>query len=405
MALRGLFLGIILLFVILNNMTWASGPKVLKNPYGGINWETVQQYKANFHSHTIKSDGRAEPDELIYMFADAGYDILAIADHDVTYTVREGERDPGPTHETTWPWTRWIDEEPSKIWTYEGMESSAFYPDLGSRGMLAVRANELSQTPHLLSIFNDCGYTNRNQTDHQRMTCILEKNGFAFWAHPTYYMPGGSWEDRFFEYDESLILLAPTEGSIASNPPFFEWEEPPSPWDEAVTYFANYIVGYETTLGIEFTPRALDRELDVSMKLLDSMLEKHYREDDIFIVGNDDTHQTYVADNALHTIILAEELTEEAIKDALRQGQTIVARRVSTTPHIKRIEVNEQQERIEVEIENSYFFKWYVNGKLHSGGNSLDYSNLTDAIVRFTFHSDEERFFSQAFYIGIPDEE
>ena len=360
--------------ILFAGIVQANGPTVLKNPYDGINWEAVQHYKANFHSHTVKSDGRAEPDELINMFADAGYNILAIADHDVNYRVREGERDPGPTHKTTWPWTRWIDEKPSQIWVYKGMQSSAFYPDLGDRGMLAVRANELSQTPHLLSLFNDCGYTSRDQTEDNRMSCIRDKDGLAFWAHPTFYVPGGSWEDRFFD---NVTM------------------------QEAVDHYANYIKRYQSTLGIEFTPRGLGRELDVSMKLLDTMLARHYPDHDIFIVGNDDTHLTYVEDDALHNIILAEELTEESIKHALRNGHTIVARRIEgNPPRIKRIEVNEENRQIVVDIDRADEITWIKNGQKYATGNTIDYSGFPEAVLRFEFVSGGETFYSQAFYIA-----
>lgn len=41
---------------------------------------------------------------------------------------------------------------------------------------------------------------------------------------------------------------------------------------------------------------------------------KNPREHDIFLFGGDDNHQTTVGDNAVMTIVLAEELTAEAVK-------------------------------------------------------------------------------------------
>jgi len=205
------------------------------------------------------------------------------------------------------------------------------------------------------------------------MSCIRDKDGLAFWAHPTFYVPGGSWEERFFL-----------------------WET----MEEAADHYANYIIGYQSTLGIEFTPRGLGRELDISMKLLDTMLGRHYPDHDIFIVGNDDTHQTYVDDNALHNIILAEELTEESIKYALRNGHSIVARRIEgDPPRFNRIEVDEEGHQIVVDIDRADKITWIKNGQKYATGNTIDYSGFPEAVLRFEFVSGGETFYSQAFYI------
>ncbi len=60
--------------------------------------------------------------------------ILTLAYH----TTRDGERKTEPTHETTWPWTKRIDEQPSRVWARDGVEPSAFYATLGTQGMLAI---------------------------------------------------------------------------------------------------------------------------------------------------------------------------------------------------------------------------------------------------------------------------
>ena len=108
------------------------------NPYESVNWDTVKQYKANFHTHTTESDGRMSPSEVINSYSNAGYRILVITDHDSF-----GGAD------TTWPWSKWIDEKPAHINSNSGMETSVFYSNLGPGGMLAVRGNEISSTDHI----------------------------------------------------------------------------------------------------------------------------------------------------------------------------------------------------------------------------------------------------------------
>ena len=40
-------------------------------------------YKGNLHTHTTESDGRLSPLETIRIYAEHGYDFLALTDHEV----------------------------------------------------------------------------------------------------------------------------------------------------------------------------------------------------------------------------------------------------------------------------------------------------------------------------------
>ncbi len=51
------------------------------SPYAKVNWSTWKQYKANFHTHSIVSDGRADFNEMIERHYELGYDFLAMTDH------------------------------------------------------------------------------------------------------------------------------------------------------------------------------------------------------------------------------------------------------------------------------------------------------------------------------------
>lgn len=42
---------------------------------------TLNQYKANTHTHTTRSDGDYSPQQQVYNYQERGYDILAISDH------------------------------------------------------------------------------------------------------------------------------------------------------------------------------------------------------------------------------------------------------------------------------------------------------------------------------------
>lgn len=360
----------------------AGEPRVVKNPYEGVDWDRVTAFVANFHSHTVLSDGRAEPDVLIHAYANAGYDILAVTDHDNGYNHRDGERDVRAiynardglgriaTAETTWPWTRWIDEEPSAIWTYRGVESSAFYPDLGERGMLAIRGNELSTHPHAVSLFNYTGWADRSQDDDARVAEVERYDGLFYWAHPTHYVPGGPWEDRFFDDDS---------------------------WETAVEYFGRYIAGSASVIGMETQHRA--NRMDLDRELFDRLLANYYPEHDVFIFGSDDNHSTTVPVRGAMTLVLAEELTEDAIRHALTHGHVFAGARADPYPHFNRIEVDEDAQTITVDARHFDAISWIVDGKAHATGPVLDFSALEEAVVRFELEQDGSTFFSQAFYI------
>lgn len=341
--------------------------RVIKNPYAGIDWEAVNAYRANFHCHSVLSDGRAEPDVVINNYAGAGYQILAITDHDNFHRTREGERRVEPTTETTWPWTRWIDAEPEKIWHYRGMETSAYYPTLGDQGMLAIRGNELTTDPHIISLFNNCGFAERGgQTDDERLSCVAEQGGLSYFAHPSDYREGGRWEGRHFAPD----------------------------LQSTVAYFGSRITRYPSCLGIEY-------KLAADIELFDALLKAYYRDHNIFLFGSDDRHNTRPPNsrNGRLTLVLAPELTEEAVRNALVKGHTFVGRWGESYPEFKGLDVDTDNKRIQVHVGNHNGITWVQNGMPVSEGATIDFSQMQDSVLRFEVRHDGRTFYSQAFYI------
>ena len=51
---------------------------MLKMNYYG---RELNEYKASLHTHSTTSDGRMAPSQVIQVYADAGYDVLAFTDH------------------------------------------------------------------------------------------------------------------------------------------------------------------------------------------------------------------------------------------------------------------------------------------------------------------------------------
>ena len=88
---KRIYLGIDMLLLVMFAISLSSCDSgfVIKNPYEGVDWENLQQYKANFHTHTTRSDGRLNPDTVVDLYHALGYHILAITDHNEV-TIQKG---------------------------------------------------------------------------------------------------------------------------------------------------------------------------------------------------------------------------------------------------------------------------------------------------------------------------
>lgn len=182
----------------------------INNPYAGVDFD--EYYKSNFHAHTTESDGSATPIIQINALADAGYDIIAITDHDYYGT-------PG----TTWPWTTWITEDPSVVYSNGAMEIAAFYPDLGPDGVLAIRGSELSWFNHVASIFSDVDYTNTPGSLANSIAAVAAKDGFVVFAHPLDYDQTAAWYNTYFDsyYGTALGIDVFTASTSDSTSTYF----------------------------------------------------------------------------------------------------------------------------------------------------------------------------------------
>lgn len=137
------------------------------NPYQNVNWETVNQYKSNFHTHKDLSDGSCTPKEMIDIYHNAGYDILAITEHNHL------------TSGTTYPWTTY-GKDPAVL------------------NMLAVQGSELSVNHHRSSLFSD--YNSDNGIEKSFVE-ISARDGLSIIHHPTRYSYDIGWYINLLKYD------------------------------------------------------------------------------------------------------------------------------------------------------------------------------------------------------------
>ena len=54
--------------------------------------ENGQFYKANMHTHTTWSDGNLTPEEVRDLYRNAGYQIVAFSDHEVSLSSKNGKK-------------------------------------------------------------------------------------------------------------------------------------------------------------------------------------------------------------------------------------------------------------------------------------------------------------------------
>jgi hypothetical protein len=176
---------------------------LISNPYQDIDFNNY--YKSNLHMHSNQSDGDLSVADLVYSYCAHAYDILAITDHD-TYP------DP-PDPPTTWPWTNWITEEPTVINTItSGMQTSAYYPDLSSGGVLAVRGNELTgcqsdTNTHVGSLLTDLGYANcPTEGFNTYLQDIENLDGLAVFNHPGRHDQDANGYNEYFDVFSKTVI-------------------------------------------------------------------------------------------------------------------------------------------------------------------------------------------------------
>ena len=168
----------------------------IDNPYEDVDWENHRQYKANFHTHTTRSDGRLNPHTVIDLYQELGYDILAITDHNAV----------------TYPWTGLSELEPSNT-SKNRMESEAetMPADFTYENrnpvilkMIDIEGNEFSRHHHMGSFFNSLlGTADLTES----LQSVAAENGIAMLYHPGRYNFPIEWYADVFNNNNHLIGL------------------------------------------------------------------------------------------------------------------------------------------------------------------------------------------------------
>ncbi len=266
--------------------------RVLINPYEGINWATINQYKAQLQTHTRYSDGHSDPHQAIDEYHAANYHILALTDHDTIFY------DQRPA--TLYPWTELADiynaikDLTSPHWgdTWENASNEPWENrDPGVLGMLAVEGCEVSATRHIGSFFN--AFPGEKSSDESYVFGEIESlGGIAIFYHP----------GRYVSYNSAA----------------------------GIDWYANFYRNFKSVLlGLEVYNQGNRHSND--RKLWDNLVKELYYDIDvdnpekvkIFGYSNDDNHSapggTHYFRN--YQYILADSLTESDVKAAMQEGE------------------------------------------------------------------------------------
>ena len=138
------------------------------NPYEEIDWNSINYYKANLHTHTRQSDGFHSPMTVVNEYRKNNYDILAITDH----------------NKYTWPWNKF------------GIN----YKDIN---ITAVDGSEISNAHHLGSYFNE--YASDESSEEKVLNEIEKRDGLAVFFHPGRYNKTIKWYGYYYKKYDNLI--------------------------------------------------------------------------------------------------------------------------------------------------------------------------------------------------------
>jgi len=145
----------------------------IENPYKDVDLTQVRRLKANLHTHTRVSDGRQTADEMIKAYAERGYDILAITDHEQTYAKSTGT------------------------------------VNVAGREIFVIKGIEITMTHHFNSLFTNSGKPYYLNVESAISSEIKNHNSVLFLNHPgrhSWFYPTGFYFDLFGKFPvENLV--------------------------------------------------------------------------------------------------------------------------------------------------------------------------------------------------------
>lgn len=321
------------------------------NAYGGIDWESINRYKANFHTHTSQSfDTGISTSETVDCYKTAGYKILALTDHDAN----------------PYPW--------SMFSLYNPLADDR---DSNALGMLAVPGIELSK---------------------DRRNSWSEKTGGEFNHHNSLFTGRRGME--FMSLRESYAYTEALGGMTIINHPGQYWSLSNTYADKeknSPSWHAENFRLYSSLIGLEVYNQGNRRPND--RILWDQILSINMPEHPVWGYSCDDSHNKsqYFRN---YEFMLMPELNREQLQQAMKAGRLFCSYEPAgsgnaTAPTVRSITVDTNNHTITIESDDADRIEWISGTHMTNAsdasscqstviglGKTFDYSNFAAPYVR-----------------------
>ena len=427
----------------------------ISNPYGNVDWDAYNAYKADLHSHTIASDGDNTTVEMAERHYELGFDIYAQSDHGtVNYSWTEKD-----SYDPTIKFIMMIKEGLSPIVTLDKNGTAAngksytvttvngddYYAQDGGHDMMRVPfANEQNPTSfnnaHVNTWFVDWGHGRLGGTSDYAtpISAVDDLGGVSVINHPGEYTSAR---------DEIYTADAYKKGSGS--------------YSYYIDKFENLLMNYESCIGIDINSKG-DSRTRFDRKLWDTMLtDLAPAGRNVFAIASTDAHNLRIVDSG-YIMAMMPELTSAALKDALLSGaffaqscycgntDELVAYSAAllasdnaaavalgekmketadnnieenkngnkggefrfeegaTCVTVNEIVVDDAEDAITINADDALYIRWISDGKVVAEGNSIDLDDCADigSYVRAEIISEGAVTYTQAFlleYDGMPE--
>ncbi len=418
------------MFLTVAPLSFANGNDVdytINSPYADVDFTSVNQYKADLHSHTTFSDGGNSLPEMVERHYELGFDIIAISDHG---TVSYG-------------YTTQTHNEPMMLFSY--VDNGEFIDDVLSENGVAANGNSYSVfNKGTDEYYSQVLASGEKGQELMRVPYANEQNPTSFNnAHVN------SW---FVDYGHGVVggtsnYLSPISKidqlggvSVINHPGEYtnarDEETTADAYNvENITYkykidkFANLLNTYKSCIGIDINSKG-DSRTRFDRKLWDILLGMilPIGERSVFAIATSDAHNLDIADSG-YTLMLMPELTSDALKKSLTNGEFFAASKYlgnydeqvmykasldnmgtpeaialsnelntainsndkfnatnypdAASPAITDIVVDEAEDTIAITTENTVVTHWIADGKVIHVGNTIDLDDYSDEIGKY----------------------
>lgn len=354
----------------------------ITSPYDDINWETINQYQAQLHTHTLYSDGTVDVKDVVERYYELGYDILAVTDHGV---VNKGWNKVPEVLDLI-GYNQYINDfKPMSQERYEEITIHGTGRD--GRPMLdvplGIEMNALViRKNHVNGFF--CGYGQGILGEEEDYETVIAgthaAGGITFINHPGDFIAANKENGRAEDYNQLKVFIDP-------------------------------LMKYDSCVGIEiFNLRDTTDRAD--RILWDTILQYTIPQGkNVWGFANDDSHALDDID-VTRDIMLMPELSNEELRTAMENGTFFACSRYARYEmgedfvgegeyaKIQSLNIDDDNDTITVLASNYDVIEWIADGEVIATGETIDLREYSDEIgcyVRFQIKNDGGIVCSQPF--------